>query len=66
MNLKAARVNCGYTLKEAAHLIGVNPDTLGRWERGETFPHVPQIKRIETVYKISYNEINFLCNENTV
>ncbi len=66
MTLRAARINKGYTLKKAAELIGVNPDTLSRWERCESYPTVPQIVAIEKVYEISYNMINFLCQENTV
>ncbi|MGO5338101.1 helix-turn-helix domain-containing protein [Bilifractor sp. LCP19S3_H10] len=61
MTLRAARVNKGYTLKQAAELIGVNPDTIGRWEKGESYPNVPQIKAIEKAYGITYNQINFLC-----
>jgi putative transcriptional regulator len=60
ITLKAARVNAGLTQKEAAELIGVSKDTLSNYERGESYPDVPVLKRIEDAYKISYNDIIFL------
>lgn len=60
MTLKAARVNAGLTQAEAAAKLGVSPDTLSNWEARKTFPNVPQIKRIEEVYGVTYNDIIFL------
>lgn len=60
LTLKALRVNSGYDQKKAAQLIGVTPETLGSWERGITFPTVPQITKIENLYGVKYAEINFL------
>ena len=34
VTLKAARVNCGLTQKEAAKILGVSVDTLSKYERG--------------------------------
>lgn len=60
ITLKAARINKGYGQDEAAKLIGISSDTLSNWERGVTFPDVPKIKRIEIVYDLKYDNINFL------
>ena len=60
ITLKAARINKGYGQDEAAKLIGVSSDTLSNWERGITFPDVPKIRKIEYVYGIKYDDINFL------
>lgn len=60
LTLRAIRVNLGLSLDEASTLIGVSKDTLSNYERGETYPDVPIIKRIEDVYNISYDKINFL------
>lgn len=60
LTLKAARINAGYDQRKAAEYIGVTPETLGKWEAGKTFPTVPQITKIEELYKISYSDINFL------
>lgn len=64
LTLRAIRVNLGLSLDEASTLIGVSKDTLSNYERGDTYPDVPIIKRIEDVYNISYDKINFLVNDN--
>lgn len=60
ITLKAARMNKGYDQNTASKLIGISPDTLSNYERGKTFPDVPTIKKIEEVYEIRYDDINFL------
>ena len=60
MTLKAARANKGYTQEDAAKIIGVSVDTLCNWERGKTFPNVPQIKKIEDAYGVEYRDLIFL------
>lgn len=62
ITLKAARINKGYDQNEAARQIGVSPDTLSNYEKGKTFPDVPILKKIEEVYNIKYDDINFLLN----
>lgn len=60
ITLKAARMNKGYNQYDAAKLIGVSSDTLSNYERGKSFPDVPIIKKIEEVYGVKYDDINFL------
>lgn len=60
MTLKALRVNKGMDQREAAKAIGVTPETLSNWERGKSFPTVPQITLIEKLYETTYAEISFL------
>ena len=62
MTLRAIRVNMGLSLEEASIKLGISKDTLSNYERGLTFPDVPIIKRIEYIYNISYDRINFLVN----
>ena len=62
ITLKAARMNKGYDQNKASQLIGISVDTLSNYERGKTFPDVPIIKRIEEVYEIKYDDINFLLD----
>ena len=64
ITLKAARVNKGLTQLEASKLIGVTEDTVGNWERFKSFPNVLQIRKIEEVYGIPYNELIFLPENN--
>ena len=60
LTLRALRVNCGLDQRTAAKEIGVTPETLGSWERGKSFPTVPQITKIENLYGVNYADINFL------
>ena len=66
ITLKAARVNAGLTQKEAAEALKIGIDTIGNYERGKTFPDVPVIKRIEKLYHVTYDEIDFFCTEKTI
>ena len=58
--LKQARELCGYTQSEAAKKIGVNPDTLGNYERGKSYPDIPVLRKIEELYGVPYNRLIFL------
>lgn len=60
LTLKALRINAGLDQKTAAERLNITPETLSNWERAKSFPTVPQITKIETLYGVSYNEINFL------
>ena len=60
ITLRAARVNAGYTQKEAALLLHVGNKTLSSWENGTTFPNVEKIRTICEVYGVTYNDIIFL------
>lgn len=63
ITLKAARMNKGYDQEKAAQLIGISSDTLSNYERGKTFPDIPVLKKIEEVYEVKYDDINFLLND---
>ena len=60
ITLKALRVNLGLDQRTAAEMIGITPETLSSWERGRSFPTVPQITKIENLYGVTYADINFL------
>ena len=60
ISLKAARMNANLTQREAAERLGISRETLSGWETGKRFPDVAQIKKIECVYSVSYDEISFL------
>lgn len=65
ITLKAIRVNKGLSQRDAAKLLDITPETLGKWENGKTFPSVPQIQKIETVYGVPYSEIIF-CPKSSI
>lgn len=60
VTLKAARVNKGYTLEEAAKKIGIGKRTLLSYEKGVTFPNQQVIDSILRVYDAGYDDIIFL------
>ncbi len=65
LTLRAIRVNRGLSLEQASILIGISKDTLSNYERGDTYPDVPVLKRIENVYKVSIlnDTVNFLLDD---
>ena len=64
MTLKAARVNKNLTQIEAAEILGISKDTLYNYESGRSFPNVQIIKKMEELYELSYDNINFLPKNN--
>lgn len=59
ITLKAARVNVGFTQKEAAAKIGVTEYTVFNWEKRRSFPNVKNLKAIEEAYRVSYQDLIF-------
>ena len=57
LTLKAARVNAGMSQIEASAKIGTSKTTLGKWERGETFPTLDVYDRICTIYNVPFGSI---------
>lgn len=60
VTLKVAREIKGLTQAEAATLLGISKDTLSNYERGKSYPDVPVIRKIESVYGVTYDQIIFL------
>ena len=60
ITLEAARVNAGYTQKEAAQMLKISNTTLGKWENGETYPSADKIHDICELYDIGIDHLNFL------
>lgn len=58
--LKSAREIKGYTQEKAANMIGISPDTLSNYERGKSYPDVPVLRKIESIYGVPYNRLIFL------
>lgn len=66
ITLRAARVNKNLTQAQAAKALNISPDTIRQYEAGKTFPDVPMIRKIEKLYGVSYNEIDFFSADDTV
>ena len=60
ITLEAARVNAGFSQKEAAEKLGISNVTLGKWENGTAFPDIQQVNAICALYKMPYDNIIFL------
>lgn len=58
--LKAARVNAGFTQKEAAKKLGVSNKTLSSWENMLALPKADKIDAICELYDVTYDTIIFL------
>lgn len=58
--LKTLRVANNLSQKEAAEKLGVVASTLSKWERAKSFPDAIEIKKIEKLYDVDYNDIIFL------
>ncbi len=65
LTLKGLRNNKNETQEQVAQAIGVSVDTWANYENGKTFPDVPIIKKIEKHFEISYDMIDFLCQDET-
>jgi len=63
--LKAARANKQMNQRDAARALGISVETLSNWENGKTFPDVPNIKKIEDLYGVTYGDLIF-CPETSV
>lgn len=66
ITLRAARINKNLTQVQAAKALNISPDTIRQYEAGKTFPDVPMIRKIEKLYDVSYNDIDFFSADDTV
>ena len=58
--LKTAREMKKLTQEQAAKLIGISVDTLGNYERGKSYPDVPILRKIESVFGVPFEQLIFL------
>ena len=66
--LKGIRIDLGLSLDVASTRIGISKDTLANYERGDTYPDLPIIKRMEEVYGVPLltDKVNFLLNDTEI
>jgi DNA-binding XRE family transcriptional regulator len=57
ISLTSARKNANLTMAKASKALGISSVTLRTWERGEAFPNVKFILKIEELYKIDFHDI---------
>lgn len=63
ITLESARINAGYSQKEAGDLFGVHYQTIAKWEEDNTKMPFDMVKKIPEVYGIEHNHI-FFGNKN--
>lgn len=59
ITLRAARVNVGLSIIDAASLLNINKGTLSNYETGKTVPRLDFIEQASTLYKIPKENIFF-------
>lgn len=59
ISMKAARVNAGFTQKDAAKALNISKNTLVGYENGKAIPKIDLAKRMATLYGFSVDEIIF-------
>jgi DNA-binding XRE family transcriptional regulator len=59
ITLKAARVNAGFRIIDAAKLIGIGKDTLIKWEKNSGLVNPIMQQKISFIYKIPIEHIFF-------
>ena len=60
VTLKQARELNGLKQFEAAEILGVTPETLANYEKGKSYPDIPVLRKIESLYEVPYHRIIFL------
>lgn len=60
LTLKACRIIADIKAEEMAQAVGVAVDTLYNWEKGKSFPNMPQMNRIVQFFAVKgfYIEVN--------
>ena len=64
LTLKACRIIADIKAEEIAEAAGVTVDTLYKWEKGRSFPNMPQMNKIvkcfaDKGYYVEVNDIKF-------
>jgi len=56
-NLKRLRKSWDLTQEEAAAILGVSPQSVSKWERGDTYPDITLLPALANLYKISVDAL---------
>ncbi|MDR1668472.1 MAG: helix-turn-helix domain-containing protein [Oscillospiraceae bacterium] len=56
-NLKAMRKGKDLTQEEVAEFLGLSPQSVSKWERGDTYPDITLLPALANLYKISVDTL---------
>lgn len=56
-NIRTLRKGKGYTQEEVADLLGVSPQSVSKWERGDTYPDITLLPAIANMFKTSIDSL---------
>jgi transcriptional regulator with XRE-family HTH domain len=56
-NLKSLRVKKGWTQEEMAVMLSITPQSISKWERGETYPDITMLPALAHLFHISVDEL---------
>lgn len=63
ISLAAARVNAELTQAEVAKKLGIANNTLIRWEKGEDYPKITQMRQLCDLYGVKADYLKFPDNQ---
>jgi len=56
-NLKSLRKEKNWTQEEMAEFIGVSPQSVSKWERGDTYPDITLLPSLANLFKVSIDAL---------
>jgi len=56
-NIKTLRKNKDMTQEEVAEILGVSPQSVSKWERGDTYPDITLLPSIANLFNISVDSL---------
>jgi transcriptional regulator with XRE-family HTH domain len=56
-NLKSLRIKKGWTQEEMAVMLSITPQSISKWERGDTYPDITMLPALAHLFHISVDEL---------
>ena len=63
ITMRAARVNAGLSVKDAAAALGITEDTLYRYETGKSSPKIGTAIKMAELYGVTIDMIDFAVSD---
>ena len=56
-NIRHRRLELGLTQAQLGELLYITPQTISKWERGESYPSIVMLPQIAKIYKCSIDDL---------